>query len=126
MTEQSPFASPAAFAPFFREAVAVEGRREAIPALNGGGTVARSVRGTFRACVMDCGFAEPLADGDATCSARVYAVSVRKGDWVDRTPPRVGDRVRATVGGRSASLVVTSVSCGEDVWTAEAREVLDG
>jgi len=108
---------PNAFAPFFDETIVVEGVRK-----HGSGT--RSVRGSFKACVFDSGFADPFAEADAESNARAFSVSVRAGDWLDRTPPQTGDRISFDKQGLSFKLAVSRVeSLFGDTWTLTAKEV---
>lgn len=79
------FDNPAAFAPFYDSLVSINGNRRL-----------RTIRSTFRACVIDQGFEDPLS-ADGTGSTRC-AISVRirksgKQGWNDVTPPQVGDVV---------------------------------
>jgi hypothetical protein len=109
------FNCPAAFSPFFDDAIVVEGVRSSA---DGG---RRKVQGTFSACVLDTGFAEPLMEGDADSDVRTYSVSIRSGDWVDGTKPQVGDRVRLT-NGTQLAVSRTDNLLGEN-WSLTAREV---
>jgi hypothetical protein len=109
------FNCPAAFSPFFDDAIVVEGVRSSA---DGG---RRKVQGTFSACVLDTGFAEPLMEGDADSDVRTYSVSIRSGDWVDGTKPQVGDRVRLADGTQLA-VSRTDNLLGE-IWSLTAREV---
>ena len=124
MNTFDPFSNPAAFAPFYRDAITVEGTRRSLPSLQGSHGVPRAVRGTFRACVIDNGFAEPVAESDAESSLRTFGISVRRGDWIDRMPPQTGDRVALVRDGQTLRLCVSGVgvACG-DAWTFTAREV---
>lgn len=81
------FDSTYAFAPFFDETVAVEGRV--------GG---RAVAQTLKACVVDAGPADP--DPDAVCSTAetLYSVRVLRDEWADVEPPRRGFEVRLESG----------------------------
>lgn len=106
----SPFDNPAAFAPFFRDRVAVEGTRA-------GG---RSVAGTFLACVLDQGLDDAIAEGSTETARRVVSVTVRRADWFDVEPPQTGDAVTLESGD---AYRVTSVvpSVGFAGWTLMAR-----
>lgn len=80
------FDNPAAFAPFFRDRVAVEGTRA------GGHRVA----GTFRACVLDQGLDDVVAEGSTSTVRRRIAVTFMVGgdSWPkDGTVPQRGDLV---------------------------------
>lgn len=123
------FDNPAAFEPFFCDVIVVEGRRANPAGSPKAGT--RTVRGTFRASVVDNGFSDPIAAADAESGVRSFTVSVPAGEWLERTEPQVGDRVRVeSVGGRAARLpplAVCSVGLMPGcVWTFEAREVCNG
>lgn len=104
------FGREAPFAPFFRDRVAVEGARA-------GG---RRVAGTVRACVLDMGFDDPLADGAAQAARRVVEVTVRRADWFEPDPPRTGDEVTLESG---AVFSVLSVAAADGLagWTLKAR-----
>ena len=108
----------AALAPFFDETIVVEGKRK-----HGSGT--RSVRGTFNACVFDNGFADPFAEADAESNVRTFSVSVRAGDWIERTHPQLGDRITFNKQGSTINLAVSRVeSLLGDIWALTAREVV--
>lgn len=88
------------------------------------------MRGTFRASVVDAGFADPISDGDAESGVRAFSVSVPAGEWLERTAPQVGDRIKVeSVCGRAVKLPTLAVaSVGllpGGVWTFGAREVRD-
>ena len=106
------FDRPSAFRRFYDDEIVVEAQR-----------AGRSVKGTFKACVFDSGFAEPFADADAETDVRSFSVSVRAGDWIDAKPPQVGDRIALVREGFSYSLAVKSVSPGVGDWCMDAREV---
>ena len=107
----------AALAPFFDETIVVEGKRK-----HGSGT--RSVRGTFNACVFDNGFADPFAEADAESNVRTFSISVRAGDWIERTPPQTGDRISIDGQSQTFKLAVSRVdSVLGDTWTCTAKEV---
>lgn len=79
------FDNPAAFAPFFRDRVAVEGTR-----------AGRRVAGTFRACVLDQGLDDVVAEDSTSTVRRRIAVTFMVGgeSWPkDGTVPQKGDRV---------------------------------
>lgn len=104
------FESPAAFAPFFRDRVAVEGARA-------GG---RRVAGTFRACVIDQGLDDPLAEGSTETARRVVSVTLLRADWLDVEPPQTGDAVTLESGDTYRAMAVDP-SVGFAGWTIRAR-----
>lgn len=106
------FDSPAAFEPFYDETIVVEGRRGSRP-----------VKGTFSACVFDTAYADGMLPGDAESEMRTFSVSVRVGDWIDGTPPQVGDRITFERDGIGFKLAVSSVEPVIGSWTCQAREV---
>jgi hypothetical protein len=117
------FHNPAAFACFFTDVITVEGLR-AVPSSSGSGTAARKVSGTFRACVFDNGFADPFAEADADTNARSFSVSVRSGDWIERTPPQVGDKITLELDGLAYRLAVSRIDTTTgDIWSITAKEV---
>ena len=118
----SVFDNPDAFGPFFDETIVVEGKR---PASRAAGA-SRPVKGTFRACVFDNGFADPFAEGDADSNVRTFSVSVRPGDWIEGTPPQPGDRITLERDGFSFHLAVKDVTPTFGSWTVAAREVKNG
>ena len=118
------FDSSVAFVPFYDEVIVVEGKR---PFRSDGGTVAsRVMKGTFRACIFDEGFADPLSPNDADSSARYFSVSVKPGDWRDATPPQVGDRISFERESITFNLRVKDIVPTFGSWTVTAREVKNG
>jgi hypothetical protein len=110
------FDNPAAFAPFFTDAIAVEGwRRDA-------DGVKHKLTCSCKACVIDNGYADALVDGDADTVVRGYAISVRAGDWLSSYKPQVGDRIRIIDSNLLLSVARTDCLFG-DVWSITAREV---
>lgn len=108
----SPFDNPAAFAPFFRDRVAVEGTRA-------GG---RRVAGTFRACVLDQGLDDVIAEDSTGAVRRRIAVTFMIGgdSWPkDGTVPQKGDRVTLDDGTAYRIYVVRRMM---GVYSCEARE----
>lgn len=106
------FDSPAAFAPFFRDRVAVEGTRA-------GG---RRVAGAFRACVLDQGLDDAVAEASTGTVRRRIAVSFMIGgdSWPkDGTVPQKGDRVTLDDGTTYGIDVVRRMM---GVYVCEARE----
>lgn len=107
------FHNPAAYDPFFSDTIVVDGVR---PFADG----TRTVSGTFRACVLDNGYADGF-DADAESTVRTFSVQVKAGDWVDETRPQVGDRITLACG---VTLAISSVNnLVGDVWTMTAKEV---
>lgn len=102
------FDNPAAFAPFFRDRVAVEGTRA-------GG---RRVAGTLRACVLDQGLDDVVAEDSASTVRRRYSVVVRRADWFDVEAPRPGFKVALEDG---TALSVQSVGSMPGMYVLEAR-----
>jgi hypothetical protein len=132
------FHNSAAFVPFFDCVISVEGLRassssgSAAPTL-AAATAARKVSGTFKACVFDNGFADPFAAADADSNVRTFSISVRAGDWIERTPPQIGDRItiheemevpEGALCPKSHALTVSRVdSVTGDIWSFRAKEV---
>ena len=109
----------AAFIPFFDIPVAVEGLRE-----NG------KVAGTFMACVFDNGFAAPFTDTDVDSTIRTYSISIMAGDWLEKLPPQVGDKIMVSYADDctpnlpNINLAVSHIdSLVGDIWTLTAKEV---
>ncbi len=116
---RSIFHNPRAFAPFYDEVVAVEAKR----ARSGG---ARVLRCTVRACVLDQGLDEPLAEGSTGTLRRRWTIRVRAADWPYTTPPQIGDVARIPgefeQGGDPVRAAVLSIARHEDDWLMEARQ----
>ena len=110
------FHNAAAMAPFFDDVIIVEGRRTSS---DHNGT--RSISGTFRACVIDNGFADPIAAGDAESNVRTYTIITPVGGWLERTPPQTGDRITLENGRRLAVQRINALDAGD--WTLTAKEV---
>ncbi len=104
------FDSPAAFAPFFRDRVAVEGTRA-------GG---RRVAGAFRACVLDQGLDDAAVEGTTETARRVVSVTVRRADWFDVEPPQTGYAVTLE-SGDAYRVMSVGPSVGFAGWTLMAR-----
>lgn len=105
---KSLFDNPRAFAPFFDDLVAVEGRRGA-----------RTVKtGALPACVFDEGLDETLQDGSTSTTRRRYSVYLRAADWPETEPPREGYYVLLADG---TKLSVMSVSRQHGDYQMEAR-----
>ena len=103
-----------AFAPFFSDTIVVDGVRPFAG-------VSRRVSGTFKACVIDCGFSDAMSEADAESDVREFSVSLPAGEWIDRTRPQVGDRIRLADGRQLAVAHVNSLA--GDTWSMTAREV---
>lgn len=108
----NPFASAHAFDSFYDRTVAVEGVRQG-----------KSLRGQYRACVDELGFADPLGDSDSSSDRRAVSILVpRRGEgaWIGGRP-QVGDIVR--IDGLEVRFRVSRVSLplGQD-WQIEARQ----
>lgn len=109
-TMQDIFKMPAgAFAAFLNDTIVVEARRGD-----------RLVQGTFRACVIDNGFAPGIVDGDAESDVRTYSIQVAELAWVDNTRPQVGDRITLE---DDRLLAVSAVEKLGGYWQLAAREV---
>lgn len=121
---KNPFNDMGAFSPFFDTPVSVSGER-ARP--QGGVT---RIAGTYTACVFDNGFAGPFSEADVDSSVRTFSIQVRAGDWLERKPPQVGDRISiANVTPcdpelPSVSLAVSTIdSLFGDIWIFTAKEI---
>lgn len=102
------FHNPRAFAPFFDDLVAVEGRRGA-----------RTVKtGALPACVLDEGLDEPLQDASTSTARRRYSIRLRAADWPETEPPREGYFVLLADG---TKLSVMSVARHQGDYLMEAR-----
>ena len=113
-----------AFRHFFDEPIVVEGERPCLDTAQGASPSARSVKGTFLACVFDNGLSSPFADSDVDTDVRTFSISVRARDWIERTPPQLGDRISLDSNGISFKLAVSRVeSLLGDIWTVTAKEV---
>lgn len=110
------FHNPHAFAPMFDTHVRLTGTRAA-------GASTRAIDGTFRACVLDDGYADPVGDTATASTVRAVTIYVpRMGPeaWRDETHPQRGDILRPVCGGR---FKVTSVDATDaTMFTLEARE----
>lgn len=113
-----------AFSPFFDTLVSVEGDRAA----STGGTT--RIAGTYSACVFDNSFALPFSEADVDSSVRTFSVHVLAGDWLERKPPQVGDRITVanaepcTPELPSIQLAVSKIdSLFGDVWMFTAKEI---
>ena len=109
----------AAFVPFFDTPIAVEGQRA-----NG------KVAGSFMACIFDNGFAEPLGNADVESTIRTYSISIQAGDWLEKRPPQVGDKIfvnqsdACTPNLPNIALAVSHIdSIVGDTWVLTAKEV---
>lgn len=113
------FHNPRALAPFYHDDVAVEAGRAA----SGG---VRVFRCTLRACVLDQGLDDPLAEGSTGADRRRWDIRVRSADWPDTTPPQIGDVVRIPgeygPDGESMRAAVQSIARHDDDWLIEARQ----
>ena len=140
------FHNAAAMAPFFDDVIVVEGVRASTPQplnpstpqpLNNSTsqplnnpTIQQSnnqtipqptrIRGTFRACVIDNGFADPVAAGDAESSVRTYTIVTPAGEWLAHTPPQTGDRITLSNGRHLAVQAINSIDAAD--WTITAKE----
>ena len=77
----SPFFNPAAFTPFYDQLVVVNGAAQ---------------RGTFKACVFEEGFDDPLSEVSVETDTRSAVIVIPKtgdGGWNCQERPRVGDKV---------------------------------
>ena len=110
------FHNPHAFAPMFDTYVRLTGTRVA-------GASTRAIDGTFKACVLDNGYADPIGDTATASTVRLVLCYIpRRGpeSWRDETPPKRGDMLRPVGGG---NFKVTSVDAtDESMFTLEARE----
>ena len=108
------FHNPAAFAPFYDNRVAVEGKRGS-----------RRVAFTLRACVLDDGLEDPLADNSTSTNRRRWSVRVRIEDWPDTNPPQIGDTLQIPeefdVCGVPVKAAVKSIVRHADDFIMEAR-----
>lgn len=77
----------AAFSPFFDTPIAVEGER--VRTSNS----SEKVAGSFMACIFDNGFDTPFTEADVESTIRTYSVSIMAGDWLEKQPPQVGDKI---------------------------------
>ena len=102
------FENPHAYAPFYDDTVAVEGKR-------GGRTL---TTGALPACVLDQGLDDPISDGATSSTRRLYTVTVREADWPDTTPPRIGDVITLADG---AKISVKAVVRSHGDFALEAR-----
>jgi hypothetical protein len=109
-----------AFSMFFDTPIAVSGDRA-----NG------RVAGNFNACVFDQGFASAFSEADADTTIHTYSISILAGDWLEKNPPQIGDKVVIGKPTFSTSpnlptinLVVSHIDqLLGDVWIFTAREV---
>lgn len=118
---KSIFHSPRAFAPFYDELVAVEAKR---PPRSRGASAA-VMRSPLRACVIDMGLDDPLADGSTGTSRRRWSVRVRLRDWPEVAPPQIGDLLHIpgeyALCGAPVRAAVLSIARHEDDYVMEAR-----
>ena len=111
---RSIFQSPAAFAPFYEDEIAVRGAAQS---------------GTFKACIFENGLDDPLSDASIAADRRAVTVHVPKrgtGGWNCETPPAVEDRLTLLSWGGTPCMdefAVSSVSDFGDAWILAAREV---
>ncbi|MBR4654132.1 MAG: hypothetical protein IKO72_12310 [Kiritimatiellae bacterium] len=111
---RSIFQSPAAFAPFYEDEIAVRGTAQS---------------GTFKACIFENGLDDPLMDASIAADRRAVMVHIPKhgdGGWNCEGVPAVGDRLTLlSWGGKPCSdeFAVSSVSDFGDAWILAAREV---
>jgi len=120
------FHNAAAMAPFFDDVIVVEGVRastsQTLKQSNNQTTPQPTrIRGTFRACVIDNGFADPVAAGDAESSVRTYTIVTPAGEWLAHTPPQTGDRITLSNGRHLAVQAINSIDAAD--WTITAKEV---
>lgn len=113
------FHNPRALAPFYHDVVAVEAKRA-------GSADVRVLRCTVRACVLDQGLDETLAEGSTGTDRRRWTIRVRSGDWPYTTPPRIGD-VACIPGefgadGTPVRAAILSIGRHADDWLMEARQ----
>lgn len=110
------FHNPHAFAHMFDTYVRLTGTRVA-------GVCTRAIDGTFKACVLPNGYADPIGDTGTASDVRLVLVYIpRTGpeSWRDKTHPQRGDTLRPVGGGK---FKVTSVDAtDESMFTLEARE----
>lgn len=103
------FHNPRALAPFYRDRIAITGKRP------------DGVRFAFPlpACVLDQGWDDPLAEGDAATMRRRYSIRVRTCDWPETFPPQTGDEI-TLADGTLLSTHSSSRAVGD--YLLEARE----
>ena len=111
------FIPDSAFDPMLCDTIVVEGKR------NVSGSVTRPVSGTFRASVMENGYAEPTSDQDAERKVLMIVVWVKEGDWIEKSPPQVGDRIFLE-NGRQFAVKEAGAPFG-GIWPMEAWEVAE-
>ena len=110
------FHNPAAMSPFFDDVIIVKGVRASASQ-----TSQTPICGTFRACVFDNGFADPIASADAESNVRTFTIITPAGEWLERNPPQVGDTV--AMDGRPPLRVARIDSLDGDEWVMTAKEV---
>lgn len=115
------FHNPRAFAPFYDEIIAVEAQRP--PRTRGGAPAV--MRAPLRACVIDLGLDDPLADGSTGTNRRRWSVRVRIQDWPEVDPPQIGDRLHIPgefdLGGVPVKAAVQTIGRHDDAFIMEAR-----
>ena len=85
-----------AFAPFYDSRVRITGTR-------GAGASTRTIDGTFPACLLDNGYADPMGESNTQSTARTRTIYIpRTGPdaWRDETPPQRGDTITTLDGAR--------------------------
>ena len=108
------FSSPAAFAPFYDQLVAVKGAAQSV---------------TVKACVFEDGLDDPLSDASPAADRRRIAVCLPKygeGGWNCEMPPKRGDTLTVlSWGGKDGvdDFAVEKVADFMDSWQLSAREV---
>ena len=82
------------------------------------------------ACVFDNGFAAPFAETDVDNLTRTYSISIMAGDWLEKMPPQVGDKIMVSYADDctpnlpNIRLAVSHIdSLLGDTWTLTAKEV---
>lgn len=111
---RSIFQSPAAFAPFYEDEIAVRGAAQS---------------GTFKACIFENGLDDPLSDASIAADRRAVTVHIPKlgpGGWNCDEAPAVEDRLTLLSWGGTQcedEFAVSSVSDFGDAWILAAREV---
>ena len=105
-----------AFAPFYDSHVRITGTRESA-------VLTRTIDGTFPACILENGYAEPMGDIGTASTARMVTIYIpRTGPdaWRDETPPQRGDTVTMMDGTRYGVQRVDSTDFTQ--YTLEAKE----
>jgi len=113
------FRNPAAFAPFYRDLVAVEGSRPS-------GRGVAVFRSPLKACVLDMGLDDPLSDASTGTNRRRWQIRVRLCDWPEVEPPTRGDLVHIpgefAIGGDPVKASVQSIARTDDCYVLEVRQ----